>query len=363
MNTTKFPFYARVALVLFSIVLIFIILSAAANIFIPLMFALLIAILLLPLNNFLERKLRLGKTIAPLMAVSFFIAILSSFFYFLTLQIVHFADDIPALKSRFLAIYADLQLWLSSRMHITSRQQTELIEKSANKLIDAAGQSLSNVLASVSGMVFLLVFVFIFSFFILHYRHLLLRFVLNLFSDHNRSQVREVASETKYMINAYISGLVIEMLMIGLVSCSLLLIMDVRYPMLLGAMIALLNVIPYLGFYSALLLAFLVTFANSGISLALQASTALFIVHLIDSNVLFPRIIGSRVKMNPFITILAVIVGQYLWGVPGMFLFIPIAGIIKLICERVEGLQAWGILMGVEDRSVKDSPTPTNDIA
>jgi predicted PurR-regulated permease PerM len=67
--------------------------------------------------------------------------------------------------------------------------------------------------------------------------------------------------------------------------------------------------------------------------------------------------------MNPFITILAVIVGQYLWGVPGMFLFIPIAGIIKLICERVEGLQAWGILMGVEDRSVKDSLTPTNDIA
>jgi hypothetical protein len=46
-----------------------------------------------------------------------------------------------------------------------------------------------------------------------------------------------------------------------------------------------------------------------------------------------------------------------------MFLFIPIAGIIKLICERVEGLQAWGILMGVEDRSVKDSLTPTNDIA
>jgi len=170
MNTIKLPFYARVALVLFSIVLIFIILGAAANIFIPLMFALLIAILLLPLNNFLERKLRMGKMLAPLVSVSFFISLLSGFFYFLALQIVHFSDDIPALKSRFLVMFANFQLWLSSKMHITSHQQTEMIEKSANKLIDAAGQSLSNILVSVSGMIFLLVFVFIFSFFMLHYR-------------------------------------------------------------------------------------------------------------------------------------------------------------------------------------------------
>ena len=97
----------------------------------------------------------------------------------------------------------------------------------------------------------------------------------------------------------------------------------------------------------------LVTIANSTPGIALEAGAGLFIVHLLDSNILFPRIVGGRVKMNPFITIVAVIVGEFLWGIPGMFLFIPITGIIKLICERVEGLEAWSILIGVDETTPK----------
>jgi predicted PurR-regulated permease PerM len=70
---------------------------------------------------------------------------------------------------------------------------------------------------------------------------------------------------------------------------------------------------------------------------------------VLDANILLPRIVGARVKMNPFITIVAVIVGEFLWGIPGMFLFIPVTGIMKLICDRVEGLEAWGLLIGVEE--------------
>jgi predicted PurR-regulated permease PerM len=120
------------------------------------------------------------------------------------------------------------------------------------------------------------------------------------------------------------------------------LIMGVQYALLLGVMAAVLNIIPYLGIYTSIVICMIVTLANSSGNLAVEVGVGLFIVHLLDSNILFPRIIGGRVKMNPFITILAVIVGQALWGVPGMFLFIPITGIIKLICERVEGLEAWG---------------------
>jgi predicted PurR-regulated permease PerM len=54
--------------------------------------------------------------------------------------------------------------------------------------------------------------------------------------------------------------------------------------------------------------------------------------------------------MNPFITIIAVIVGEFLWGIPGMFLFIPVTGIIKLVCERVEGMEAWALLIGVDEK-------------
>ena len=159
--------------------------------------------------------------------------------------------------------------------------------------------------------------------------------------------------ETKSMINSYVLGLVIEMVLISIVNCTMFLIMGIQYALLLGVMTAVLNIIPYLGIYTSIVLCMLVTFANSTGNMALEVGIGLFIVHLLDSNILFPRIVGGRVKMNPFITILAVIVGEYLWGVPGMFLFIPIAGVLKLVCDRVDGMEAWGILLGVEERPKK----------
>jgi len=203
-----------------------------------------------------------------------------------------------------------------------------------------------------------MIFIFIYTFFILYHRKLLMRFVLHLFSVPYRDRVKEVITETKSMINSYVLGLLIEMLIVGVVNCSMFMIMGIQYAVLLGIMAAVLNIIPYLGIYTSIVITMLVTFANSTGSIALEAGAALFIVHLIDSNMLFPRIVGGRVKMNPFITILAVIVGEHLWGVPGMFLFIPLMGIVKLVCERVEGLEAWSILIGVDDEKKKLKPVP-----
>lgn len=164
------------------------------------------------------------------------------------------------------------------------------------------------------------------------------------------------------MIKAYVLGLVIEMALVSVVNTIMFMIMGIQYAVLLGVMAAVLNIIPYLGIYTAIGLTMLVTFANSTGNLALEAGAGLFIVHLIDSNILFPRIIGGQVKMNPFITIIAVIVGEYIWGVSGMFLFIPITGILKLIFERVEGMEAWGMLIGVEDVEKKPKKIKLKDL-
>ena len=155
--------------------------------------------------------------------------------------------------------------------------------------------------------------------------------------------------ETKKMVYSYVLGLVIEMVLVSIVNCTMFLIMGIQYALLLGVMAAVLNIIPYLGIYTSIVICMLVTFANSTGNVALEVGIGLFVVHLLDSNILFPRIVGGRVKMNPFITIIAVIIGEFVWGIPGMFLFIPIAGIVKLICERVEGLEAWALLIGVEE--------------
>jgi len=361
METIKIPFYARLALILLALLLVLFILTVGADIFIPLLFALLVSILLYPLNKFLEHNLRLGRLFAPLVSVVFMVTSLLGFFYFFAVQLVIFSDDVPLLKRRFTDIFHSLQHWLSHKLHITTTQQTQYIDKYASGFIESIGRSLSSAVFSVSGTLLLLLFIFIFTFFMLYYRRLLMQFIQDLFKESDRHLVTEVIIETKTMINAYISGLVIEMFLVGITTCVTFLVMGVHYAILLSIIVAVLNIIPYLGFYTAICLCMLVTFANSDGGLALQAGIALLVIHLVDANVLFPRIVGGRVKMNPFVTIIAVIIGEKLWGIPGMFLFIPVMGIIKLVSARVEGLKAWSTLIGVEEPPVKPKKIKVNN--
>jgi predicted PurR-regulated permease PerM len=70
------------------------------------------------------------------------------------------------------------------------------------------------------------------------------------------------------------------------------------------------------------------------------------IIQLIDNNFIVPKIIGSKVKLNALISILAVITGAAIWGIPGMSLSIPLQAILKLIFDRVDPLKPWGFLLG-----------------
>lgn len=353
MQSVKLPFYARLALTLFAIALIYWILGEARDILIPLVFATLIAVVLFPLCRFFEHTLRFPRAMAALLCVIIFTTLIICLGYVFIVQVVNFSDDLPELQTRSQKIIDEAQFWLSNKLHINRYDQMDYLKKSANNIITSAADSLSNVFRSVAVFVLWTVFIFIYTFFILFHRDLLIKFASHLFSEHNRDKVGEVIQETKGIIYNYIGGLLIEMLLVGIVNCSMFEILGMKYAMLLGIMAAILNIIPYLGIYTSIIITATVTFAYGTPVMAFQASIGLFIVHLLDSNILMPRIVGGRVKMNSFVTILAVVLGNMVWGIPGMFLFIPVAGIMKVICERTRGLEAWAILMGVEERVQK----------
>jgi len=73
---------------------------------------------------------------------------------------------------------------------------------------------------------------------------------------------------------------------------------------------------------------------------------AYYAIQLIDNNYIVPKIVASKVKINALFSIIVVIAGNALWGVPGMFLSIPLLAIIKLICDHIEPLKPWGFLLG-----------------
>jgi predicted PurR-regulated permease PerM len=347
---TKYPLYARIALILLALVLSVFILSYASGVFIPIVFSLLISALLYPLCKFFEVRLHFPRFVASLICVLLFILLIAGFIYFITFQVVNFSKDLPHLQQRVQELLNDFQTWVNNKYHIDSEKQVAYLDKSATGIVSTAANSLTTVFTSVATLAIWTIFVFIYTYFMLVHRRLLLSFVLHLFSPKYRVQVNEAVNETRGMINNYVLGLLTEMVVISILNCTVLSILGIRYAILLGVVAAVLNIIPYLGIYTGMAIGMLVTFANSSATQAVELAIALIVIHFVDANMLMPRIVGSRVKMNPLITIITVLVGHLIWGIPGMFLFIPIMGIIKIISERVESLQAWAILIGVEEK-------------
>lgn len=351
----KLPFYARLAAILLSVVLIFFLLEEARVIAVPLFFSLLIAFMLLPLTKWLERR-KLPRAVAAIISILLFVVLVSGIFYFLGAQITQFTKDLPALGTRLQAWAISFQEWFAQKYGVDAARQTSYLNKAAADLARYASVVAQAALLAVSGFAIWTIFVFIFAFFILTHRALLRNFVTCLFTRKDQPQVAEILTETRLLANGYVVGLLIEMVLVAILNVILFLLFGVKYALLLGVLAAVLNIIPYLGIYTATGIAALVTLSNSSPNHALVVIVILLAVHFIDSNILMPRIVGARVKMNPLITIIAVIAGSHVWGIAGMFLFIPLAGILKIIFERVDGLKPWAILMGTENEAKAEAP-------
>jgi AI-2 transport protein TqsA len=220
------------------------------------------------------------------------------------------------------------------------------MNKSATGILNTAMNSVATTFVGIAETLVLTIFFFIFTFFILQYRHILMRFVLELFDEEHNKMVNVVITRIRSLINSYVLGLLIEMSVVAIIIFTSLMIIGVKYALLISVMAAVLNIIPYLGIYCCMAIAMLITAATNTTGHVVAVGVIFLVTHFADANVILPHVVGGKMKINPFITILAVLVGHLVWGIPGMFLFIPLIAIIRLISEEVPGMKPWAILLG-----------------
>jgi len=343
----KFPFYARLALTLFAIALILLFMWIGKSLLVPLFFSFLVAILLHPLVRFFEKR-RFPRALAALTALLIFMILLGGLFYFFSHQVVRLSRDLPSLQARVMDKWQDIQDWISDKYHITNTQQVAYMNKSAAGILNSAMSSLATTFVGIAETLLLTIFFFIFTFFILQYRRLLMHFVVELFDHEHNERVQDIIVRIRSLINSYVVGLLIEMSVVSFIIFVSLMVIGVKYALLISIMAAVLNIIPYLGIYSCMAIAMVITAATGTTGQVVAVGILFLVTHFADANVILPHVVGGKVKMNPFITILAVLIGHLVWGIPGMFLFIPLTAILRLISEEVSGMKPWAILMGEE---------------
>lgn len=337
-----YPFYIKAPLVIIGIYLFFYILFLLQDILVPFAFAGLIAVLLNPVYNRLQ-KWKVNKILAISLTILLAILVLTALLLFLSSQVVQFGDMLPQLKQKTLSLLQDLQAWLSGRFGISAQKQVDMLNEAMNSSKAYIGSTLNTVFGMISFFVLIPLYVFL----LLLYKPLILNFIYEVFDEDNQEQVAEILQETKAAVQSYIVGLMIETTIIAVLNSVALLALGVKYAILLGVIGAILNLVPYIGGVIAILLPVLMSFVTKdGLTTPVLIVAAYSVIQFLDNNVIVPRVVSSKVSVNALISIVVVLMGGALWGVSGMFLSIPFIAVLKIIFDRIEELKPWGKLLG-----------------
>lgn len=339
-NNTKI---VKAASVCFIILFLLLAVYFGREILFPILMAMLFAILLRPMVNFMHTKLRFPHMIAVAIAVLIGLAATLGVLYFLTAQVAGFMADLPAIKKNVDVHLQHIQHWINDTFKVSTKEQNAYLENMSKK-----SQMLStDSIGSVTGSLLQFILIPIYTFLILMYRTLFLRLLRMVTAPEHHNVLQEIVFEIKSVVRSYISGLLLELIIVGAMTSIGLWIIGVEYFIFLGILTAILNLIPYVGIMIALVICMFVSMVSSTeISTILGVLAVNAIVQLIDNNILMPRIVGSKVSINALASIVAVIVGGHLAGIAGMFLAIPVVAIMKVIFDRIEGLKPFGFLMG-----------------
>ncbi len=340
------PFYAKTTIILFGLTLLFQALFIGRDILVPLAFAVLLAVLLNPILRFMEKR-RVPRLLAISLTVLLALAIVVFIGFIISYQMSQFAEALPLLKVKLLELFGKVQGWMATTFNLSLQKQTEYFNRMGSNMLQNGGTLLSGTFSYITGLLVLLTLIPIYVFLLLLYRNLLVYFVIKVFSGNNTLKVSNILHEIKGVIQNYIVGLLFETVIIAVLNSVALLLLGIDYAIMLGVLGAILNLVPYIGGIIAIALPVLIALVTKdGVFYPLAVIGAYSLIQFIDNNLIVPKVVAGKVKINALISILAVLVGGALWGVAGMFLSIPVVAILKIIFDRLGPLKPWGLLLG-----------------
>jgi len=342
----EFPFYARLAFILISLSIIFTFMYFAQGILMPILLAMLFAILLRPVVYFFNRRLRFPHVIAVMIAVVIFVMVIAGLIFFVSWKVSDMASDLDQIKSNLNIHYHNIQHWIKQKFNISYIQQERYLQQAKKENIhgtEIIGTTMSSFTDFLLNFVLIPIYIFLF----LLYRNLFLQFLSKLFKAEHQHKLREILSQIKTAIQSYLVGLLTEVFIVSTLTSIGFMIIGMHYPILLGVITGVLNMIPYIGILVAGCISILATLTSTAeVSVIIGVVVVNALVQLIDNNLLVPMVVSSKVKINAFVSIVAIIIGGALGGVAGMFLAIPFIAILKVVFDRIEAFEPWGFLMG-----------------
>jgi predicted PurR-regulated permease PerM len=314
----------------------------AKDFFIPLAIGAVLATLFLPICRWLEVK-KVPRGLAVIICLLLFILAIAGIGMLLSYQISALTNDFSILRQRGIDIIDNVQKYIYSNLGISIEKQNQELSKQQPII----AQFLKDIVMSLSSIFGSFILTSVYILFLLYYRSHIKQFLLKLSPSSQQNEMIKVIDNVGKVSQQYLLGLSKMIVCLWVMYGIAFSILGVKNALFFAFLCGLLEIVPFIGNITGTTITVLVAGVQGGSLLMLTGIIGSYgIIQFIQGWVLEPLIVGSQVKINPLFTIIALVVGNIMWGIPGIFLAIPLMAMLKIVCDHIEPLKPYGFLIG-----------------
>jgi len=311
-----------------------------------LFFAILLSFMLSPVVQALE-YLHLPRAMAALISVVVLLAVLYGVTVASYNQAVIFADNLPKYSQKIRSMLQPYQ------------QEAEKLEKTGEvvgspedtnvvpvRQVQSWSETLTHGAGTVTDIVLAASFIPFLAYFLLTWQSHARSATVMLFPLHHRNTAFVTLGLIGKMLQSFIVGNLLIGLLISAVSVAIFGVLHVPFFYFVGFLSGFLSLVPYLGIVLAMFPPILVGLGQLEPGDLVVVVVCVVGMHLLALNVLYPKLLGSRLKINPLAVTIALLFWGAVWGAVGLVLAIPITGAIKIIFDHVESMKPYADWLG-----------------
>jgi len=357
-NEIKFPLIVQMTFIMLFLLISYYMLTEFKNYLAPLTLGVLFAYLLFPLANFFESH-RIPRILSNILSIIIGLSVVYGIAFFIYKQFGVFLEDIPALKERATGNIKTIFKSIEDFFGIETGEVKPKVNQLVQDVLNTSGQDYKSTFGATFHTLFTIFIMPVYIFFLLFYRDKFKEVILMLVPSNKHAVAVRIISDINQLTVRYMTGIFIVVSILVVLNSLGFMIIGLDHAILLGSIAAVLNFIPYYGTIIgyAFPLLFSIFIMDSPVY-AVLVVIQFIVIQFSENNILTPNIVGSQVNINPFMIILAITLGGFVWGLTGMFIAVPFVAALRVLGDNIDELAPLGYLLGkggTEEHSVSIS--------
>lgn len=318
----------------------------------PLAIAGMFALLFMPLCRRLEKK-GWPTVAAALFCGLIFALILTAIVIFIIWHVRHIAADFSDIRQHFSDYLQNFRKFLHARFGMDTLKKNSPLPIP----VQPDNDGITKVAASLTGIVLSfainLLLILVYLIMLLCLRHEIRVFMLRAFNKESTGKMEIVLTQSAAVVQQYLRGLAVVIVCLWIMYSIGFTLVGVHTPVFFAILCGILEIIPFVGNITGSTLTCLMALSQGGgFKMVVGVLLTYLLIQGIQFYIISPLVMRTQVSIHPLFTIVILFAGDVIWGISGMVLAIPVLGIVKIVCDHMEGMQPFGRLLG-ENRAIR----------